>query len=61
MNEAQAEAEAQRCNRELGERGEEYRFYMAVCDADGQWTAQLHEERQGWFRRLTDAMFSMPN
>lgn len=60
MTEAEAEHEVRRRNREHGARGEEYGFFMAVPGPDDTWLVEFQEERPGWFRRLTNAVFSMP-
>jgi len=60
MTETEADQEARRLNREHGARGEEYGFFMAVPSPNDTWLVEFQEERRGWFRRLTDAVFSMP-
>lgn len=60
MNRDTAEAKATELNMELGERGDNRSFYVAVESSGGDWTVEKRTERISWWRRVIDALLKSP-
>jgi hypothetical protein len=62
VDERAAEAEATRCNDELGQRGVSDAFYIAVADG-GEWRVELRRDppdKPSWRSRVMDVIAQLP-
>lgn len=59
MTESEAEAEASRRNFELGARGDQTSFWVAVEEPEG-WTIERRSPRQGLIKRIWNAWLDSP-
>jgi len=61
MTHAEAEARSRELNLELGARGDDESFYIAVEREPGEWDVEKRTEKKSWRQRIVDALPEMPS
>lgn len=58
MTRDEADAKALELNKELGERGDDVSFYIAIETSPGTWQVEKQTEKKSWFKRILDALLT---